>query len=117
MPEQESISPKRSGLLLREGLVLCVAESESVAAPVIPSIRVTEEKDAGARINFPEEKRTAAAGERSSRRGKQALLKIVDATSKESQCDQAGVKKCRGVEALLTIEDISIDKPFLESLN
>merc|ERR1712222_226671 len=85
------------------GLVLCVAESESVVAPVIPSIRVTEEKDAGARINFPEEKRTAAAGVRSSRRGKQALLKIVDATSKASQCDQAGVKSCRGVEANLAL--------------
>merc|ERR1712172_100815 len=67
------------------GLVLCVAESELVAAPVIPSIRVTEEKDAGARINFPEEKRTAAAGVRSSRRGNQALLKIVEATSQASQ--------------------------------
>ena len=85
------------------GLVLCVAESESVAAPVIPSIRVTEEKDAGARINFPEEKRTAAAGVRSSRRGNQALLKIVETTSQASQCDQAGVKSCRGVEANLEL--------------
>merc|ERR1712192_137609 len=86
------------------GLVLCVAESESVAAPVIPSIRVTEEKDAGARINFPEEKRTAAAaGVRSSRRGSQALLKIVEATSQASQCNQAGVERCRGVEANLAL--------------
>merc|ERR1712037_165363 len=75
------------------GLVLCVAESEAVAAPVIPSIRVTGEKDAGTRINFPEEKRTAAAGVRSSRRGAEALLKIVEATSGASQCDQAGVQR------------------------
>ena len=85
------------------GLVLCVAESESVAAPVIPSIRVTEEKDAGARINFPEEKRTAAAGVRSSRSGNQALLKIVEATSQAGQCNQAGVERCRGVEANLDL--------------
>merc|ERR1712192_367524 len=72
------------------GLVLCVAESESVAAPVIPSIRVTEEKDAGARVNFPEEKRTAAAaGVRSSRKG--------------SQCNQAGVERCRRVQANLAL--------------
>merc|ERR1712008_131800 len=72
----------------------------SVAAPVIPSIRVAEEKDAGARINFPEEKR-AGAGGRSSRRGNDALLKIVEATSGASQCNQAGVERCRGVEANL----------------
>jgi len=80
----------------RNGLVLCVAESEPVAAPVIPSIRVT-----GTSINFPEEKRTGAAGVRSSRKGSEALLKIVEPTSKASQCDQAGVQRCRGVEANL----------------
>merc|ERR1712181_160670 len=85
------------------GFVLCIAESESVAAAVIPSIRVTEGKDAGTRINFPEEKRTAAAGVRSSRRRSQALLKIVETTSQASQCNQAGVERCRGVEANLAL--------------
>merc|ERR1712038_757927 len=61
------------------------------------------EKDAGARINFPEEKRTATAGVRSSRRGGEALLKIVEAASRASQCDQAGVQRCRGVEANLPL--------------
>ena len=106
--EGEAWSVQRAGrnnqCQCNNGLVLCVAESQSVAAPVIPSIRVTGEKDAGTRINFPEEKWTAAAGVRSSRRGGEpALLKIVEATSRASQCDQAGVQRCRGVEANLAL--------------
>merc|ERR1712013_568329 len=58
------------------GNVFCVAESDSVTAPVIPSIRVTgDEEETGSKINFPEERR-AAAGVRSSRRGSEALLRI-----------------------------------------
>merc|ERR1712088_620325 len=57
-----------------KGLVLCVAGSEAVAAPIIPSIRVTAEKKGGAKINFPEKKRAAAVGVRASRSGSKALL-------------------------------------------
>ena len=68
------------------GNVFCVAESDSVTAPVIPSIRVSgDEEETGSKINFPEERR-AAAGVRSSRRGGEALLRIVDEASQASQC-------------------------------
>merc|ERR1712013_971072 len=85
------------------GNVFCVAESDSVTAPVIPSIRVTgDEEETGSKINFPEERR-AAAGVRSSRRGSEALLRIVEEASQASQCSQAGVTKCRGVQANLAL--------------
>jgi len=85
------------------GNVFCVAESDSVTAPVIPSIRVTgDEEETGSKINFPEERR-AAAGVRSSRRGGEALLRIVDEASQASQCSQAGVTRCRGVQANLAL--------------
>merc|ERR1712180_320128 len=72
------------------GNVFCVVESDSVTAPEIPSIRVTgEEEETGSKINFPEERR-AAAGVRSSRRGSEALLRIVEEASQASQCSQAG---------------------------
>merc|ERR1711928_239337 len=80
------------------GNVFCVVESDSVTAPVIPSIRVSgeEEEETGSKINFPEERR-AAAGVRSSRRGSEALLRIVEEASQARQCSQAGVTRCRGV--------------------
>merc|ERR1712107_521475 len=85
------------------GNVFCVAESDSVTAPVIPSIRVIGgEEEAGSKINFPEERR-AAAGVRSSSRGGEALLGIVDEASQASQCSQAGVTRCRGVQANLAL--------------
>jgi len=85
------------------GNVFCVAESDSVTAPVIPSIRVTgAEEETGSKINFPEERR-AAAGVRSSRRGGEALLRIVEEASQASQCSQAGVTRCRGVQANLAL--------------
>merc|ERR1712012_1422641 len=85
------------------GNVFCVVESDSVTAPVIPSIRVTGgEEETGSKINFPEERR-AAAGVRSSRRGGEALLRIVDEASQASQCSQAGVTRCRGVQANLAL--------------
>merc|ERR1712013_97042 len=75
------------------GNVLCVAESDSVTAPVIPSIRVTgEEEETGSKINFPEE-----------RRASEALLRIVEEASQASQCNQAGVTRCRGVQANLAL--------------
>merc|ERR1711928_215129 len=85
------------------GNVFCVVESDSVTAPVIPSIRVSgEEEETGSKINFPEERR-AAAGVRSSRRCSEALLRIVEEASQASQCSQAGVTRCRGVEANLAL--------------
>merc|ERR1711874_141100 len=85
------------------GNVFCVGESDSVTAPVIPSIRVTgEEEETGSKINFPEERR-AAAGVRSSRRGSEALLRIVEEASQASQCSQAGVTRGRGVQANLAL--------------
>jgi len=85
------------------GNVFCIAESDSVTAPVIPSIRVTgDEEETESKINFPEERR-AAAGVRSSRRGGEALLRIVEEASQASQCSQAGVTRCRGVQANLAL--------------
>jgi len=85
------------------GNVFCVVGPDSVTAPVIPSIRVTgEEEETGSKINFPEERR-AAAGVRSSRRGGEALLRIVEEASQASQCSQAGVTRCRGVQANLAL--------------
>merc|ERR1712107_467329 len=87
------------------GNVFCVAESDSVTAPVIPSIRVIGgEEEAGSKINFPEERR-AAAGVRSSRRGGEALLGIVDEASQASQCSQAGVTRSGGFSLAFLLPD------------
>merc|ERR1712013_695363 len=61
-----------------------------------------EEEETGSKVNFPEERR-AAAGVRSSRRGSEALLRIVEEASQASQCNQAGVTRCRGVQANLAL--------------
>merc|ERR1712157_156645 len=47
--------------------------------------------------------RRTAAGVRSSRRGGEELLRIVEEASQASQCSQAGVTRCRDVQANLAL--------------